>query len=274
MLLTLQFLQFLCFFGFFGLSAFLAAAVAAPAPSAKDRDVIHVVFVVFLFVVHFDENADRLPEHVDALHLAAEAIAPLNFVADFGQIAVELLISIRLVFEAAHETPADAGDLSGIEGEVLLFCHLDGNRNEVAHPGVAAQRSAADAVAAQYFGLVADADLAQFDARAENAGQVLDQVAEVHASVRCKVEKHFAVVKSILRIDELHVQPVGVDLLLADAVGFLLLDAVVLLGLGVGGGCDADHFFERQVELADLDVHGHADDRSVLDAASRLDDDV
>ena len=139
---------------------------------------------------------------------------------------------------------------------------------------MAAKRAAANAVTTQYFGLVANADLAQLDAGAEDAGQVFDQVAEIHAAVGREVEQHLAIVKSILRIDQLHLQAVRMDLLLTDAVSLLLAKAVADLDLGVLGRRDADDLLEGLRHLARVDLHGQADDRSVLDAAHSLDNDV
>ena len=187
--------------------------------------------MVFFLVVHFYEDADCLAEHIDTLHLAAEAVAALHLVADLGKGAVQFLVGVRLILETAHQTAADARDLAGIEREILLFCHLDRDRDEVAHPCVAAKRSAADAVAAQDLGLVADADLAQLDPCAENAGEVLDQVGEIHPSVRGKVEQHLTVVESVLGVDQLHIEAMSQDLLLADAVSLFLSGAVVALDL-------------------------------------------
>ena len=64
------------------------------------------------------------------------------------------------------------------------------------------------------------------------------------------------------------------DLLLTDAVSLLLTKAVADLDLGVLGRRDADDLFEGLRHLARVDLHGQADDRSVLDAAHSLDNDV
>ena len=213
-LLALELLELLRFFGFE--IVFAGGPVPASAPSAQNGQVAHMIFVIFFFIVHFYKDADCLAQHVDAFHLAAEAVISLDFVADLGKAAVEFLVGVRFVLR-----------------EVLLFCHLDGDRDEIAHPGVAAEGPAADTVAAQYLGLVADADLAQLDAGAENACEVFDQVAEVHAPVRREVKQHLAVVKCVLRVDELHLEAVGLDLLLADAVSLFLLLAVAAVGLVV-----------------------------------------
>ena len=74
-----------------------------------------MVFVIFFFVVDIDEDADGLAEHIDTLYLSAEAVVALDFVADFREGAVQLLVGLRFVLEAAHQAAADTGDLAGIE---------------------------------------------------------------------------------------------------------------------------------------------------------------
>lgn len=73
------------------------------------------------------------------------------------------------------------------------------------------------------------------DAVAEHGGQILDQLAEIHTPVG-REEKHGLVaLEAALHIDELHVQAVLGDLLLADgkrlffAAAVDLLDAQVVL---------------------------------------------
>ena len=259
---------------FLGIGRFFATAVAAPAPSAQDGHIVDVIFVVFFFVIDFHKDAHGLAEDVDALHQAAQAVVAAHFISHLGKIAVEFLVGVGLILEAAHEPAANARNLGRIQGKVLFFGHFDGNRDEIAHPGVAAKRATADAVATQYFGLVAYADLAQLDAGAEDAGQVLDQVAEIHAAVGREVEQHLAIVERVLGVDQLHVQPVRLDLLLADAIGLALLDAVEDLGLGVLGRRHADDLLEGLGHLARVDLHGQTDHGSVLDAAHGLDDDM
>ena len=75
---------------------------------------------------------------------------------------------------------------------------------------------AADAQAADHLGLVADADLPQLDAGAEHAGQVLDQLAEVHAAIGGEEKQDLAAVKATLHPHQLHLQLVLLDLLFAD----------------------------------------------------------
>src|SRR5262249_36108214 len=90
----------------------------------------------------------------------------------------------QLVGEAAHQPPACARDLAGVERELLFLGHLERDRVELLEPGGAAERTPARAAAVQALGLVAYPDLAQLDARVEFRRQVLDQVAEVHALLR------------------------------------------------------------------------------------------
>ena len=78
-LLALKFLEFLSFLAVH--RVVLAGAIAASAPSAQDGQIAHVIFVEFFLVVHFHEDADCLAEHIDALHLAAEAVISLHLVS-------------------------------------------------------------------------------------------------------------------------------------------------------------------------------------------------
>ena len=110
---------------------------------------------------------------------------------------------------------------------------------------MAAQLPAAYSDAAPDLRLIPDTDLAQLDPCAEHAGQVLYQLPEVDPSVCRKVEQYLIVVKCVLRVDELHVQPVLADLLLADTEGFFFLLPVFLLPAVVVLICEADDGLER-----------------------------
>ena len=83
-----------------------------------------------------------------------------------------------------------------------------------------AKRSAADADSAQNLRLVAHADLAQLDSGLKHACKVFYQLAEIHPSVRRKIEQNLIVVKGIFRIDQLHFQTVLADLFLTDLKRF------------------------------------------------------
>ena len=86
---------------------------------------------------------------------------------------------------------------------------------------------AADAKAADHLALVAHADLAQLDAGVEDAGQILDQLAEVHAAVGGEVEHDLGAVEGILGLHQLHFQAVAGNALLTGAVGALFVLTVL-----------------------------------------------
>ena len=271
---------FFAFFAFLFFPAVLLGILFHGRPAgaafaaAEDGQFIDMIFMQFLFVIHLDDNAGGLTEDVDALDEAVEAVRGLDFVAGMGKCLVELLIGLRLVFEAAHEPAAHARDLARVEGQVLLLGHLDGDGHEVGQPGVAAQGPAAAAVAAEDLGLVADAHLAQLDAGAEDACQVLDQLAEVHASVRREIKEYLAVVKGIFGVDELHVQVAAADPLTADPEGLTLFFAVSLLALVVLLRADAQDRLEGLRDRLCIDLHGGADYEAVFHAAGSLHDDM
>ena len=144
-----------------------------------------------------------------------------------GRRLVEVLIGFLLIFETAHETAAGAGNLGGIQAQILGFGHLDGNRLEVIQELGAAEGPSADAQTAHHAGLVPDADLPQFDAGAENGGQILYQLPEIHPAVGGEEEEDFAAVKGALRRNQLHVQLVFLNFLETDGKGLLFLFVVV-----------------------------------------------
>ena len=57
----------------------------------------------------------------------------------------------------------------------------------------------------------------------EGAGQVFDQLAEVHPAVGGEIKRHLGVVGGVFHLDQLHFQPVPVDALPADAPGLFVL---------------------------------------------------
>src|SRR5437667_10961445 len=64
----------------------------------------------------------------------------------------------QLVAQAALEAPAEAGQLGGIETQILLLGHLDRHRLERGEKRRTAQRPAARAVSPDHLGLVTHAD--------------------------------------------------------------------------------------------------------------------
>ena len=63
----------------------------------------------------------------------------------------------------------------------------------------------------------------------ENTGKILHQFTEIHTPVSREEEKCFAAVKAALHINELHVEPVLFNLLLADDKCFLFPDSVLFI---------------------------------------------
>ena len=106
----------------------------------------------------------------------------------------------------------------------------------------------------------------------ELGGQVLDQLAEVHAVVSGEVEHQFAAVQRIFCIHQLHFQAVGGDALLADGVGLLHVGAVLAHAADVHRIGHADDRLDLAREARHL--VGGAHDLAALGAAGRGNDDV
>jgi hypothetical protein len=130
---------------------------------------------------------DLLGQNVQAHH-ASPAERRLDLIADVRQRGENLGIGFVLVPQATHETAAQAGYFRRVEGQVLVFGHLDGNRLKIAKERRATEKPTAWADAAQHLRFIPYADLPQLDARAKDGGQVLDQLAKVDASFRGKVK--------------------------------------------------------------------------------------
>ena len=228
----------------------------------------------FFFIIHFHDDAGSLAQDVDALDQAVQAVRGLHLVPGMGKGLVEFLVDLGLVFEAAHEPSAHARDLARIERKVLFLGHLNGDGHKIGKPGMAAERPAAASVSAQNLGLVSDTHLAQLDARAEYTRQILDQFAEIHAAVRGEIKQHFAVVKSIFGIDQLHIQAAALDLFAADPEGFALTLAVFLLADVILFRADPDHRLEGLGDILLIHFHGGTHDKAVLQPSGCLHDHV
>ena len=149
----------------------------------------------------------------------------------FGRVFEQVFIGVLLVFQAAHEAAADAGDFGGVEGDILGLGHLDGHRLEVTQKLRTAERTSADAQATHDLRLVSDADLPQLDAGAEDGRQVFDQVTEIHPAIGGEEEQNLAAVEAVLHFHQLHFQLVLGNFVLANLEGFFLL---LLVGLHLG----------------------------------------
>ncbi len=174
------------------------------------------------------------------------------------------------MLQAAHQPAAYAGDLGGIQGQILLLCHLDGHRNKIRQMCMTTQRSAADADPSQNFRLVPHTDLPQFYAGLKHARQILHQLAEVDTTVRGEIEQHLIVVESIFRIDQFHLQTVLLNLLQTDFKGILLLLLIGRFLLLVSFRSDPQHRLQGLNHLVILHFPGIADCRAELNASGSL----
>ena len=153
---------------------------------------------------------------------------------------------ILFIFQAAHQPPAHAGNLRGVQGKALLLGHFDGDGLKIAQKSGAAQRATAQPQPAHHLCFVAHADLAQLDARAENGSQILDQHAEIHALVGCKIEQNLGIVERVLAADQLHLQLMLGDFFLADGQRFLFLGLIFKVMLRVLRRSDTNDLFKRR----------------------------
>ena len=197
---------------------------------------------------------------------------------DLRRTRLEILVGLVLVAQAAHEPAAGARDLAGIEREILLLGHLDGDGLERAAHADAAQHLAAMADAAHGAGLVANAHLAHVDVDVEPRREVAHELAEVDALLGREVEDGVVSVEHVLHVDGLDIEVALLGELAEDRLGLLALllqfrhlDEVLL-------GRDADDGAQRRAQLRGLLV-GQLE-RLVLHGAERLsaiaadDDDV
>ena len=137
---------------------------------------------------------------------------------------------------------------------------------------ISRERPPADAHAAEQLGLVAHADLPKLDPGLEDARQILHEIAEIDPAVRREIKEHLAVVKCVLRLDQLHVElPLG-DLALADPVGLPLLPVVLRCPLPVVRRRHPEDRLQRLRDPLIRKLHRSDDHLAVLDAAGGLDD--
>ena len=84
-----------------------------------------------------------------------------------GLLMAILAITVIFIFEAAHQAAANSRNLSGIQGEILLLRHTDGNRFKIPQEGGAAKGPPTAANPPHEFCLIANANLAKFDTGTE-----------------------------------------------------------------------------------------------------------
>ena len=210
-------------------------------------------------------------QHLGGNYLAA-AFRRIDHAALTRRDLLQLGVGLMLILETAHQTAAHTGNLRRIERQVLILCHIDGDRMEIIEIRAAAQLAAAAAQTADHLCLIAHADLAQLNTGAEHARKVLNQLAEVHTTVCGEVKQQLVHVKGAFRGDKVHFQTAVLDLLLADDKRLVGTLFVALERFHIGLGCHTDHALERLHDLliGHIGVALHA--VAVFHAAGRLDD--
>ena len=182
----------------------------------------------FRLVFHFD--LDPLAEQVN-FHHSTPTLRGVHKGFGLGGGAEQIFISVLLVFQAAHQSAAGAGNFGGIQAEILGFCHFDRHRLEIIQEACTAEGASADTQTAYHLCLVPDTDLPQLNAGMEGACQGLDQLSEVYPFVSGEEEENPAAVKGAFRRYQLHIQLLGGNLLHTKCKGFLFLCLIFRGGL-------------------------------------------
>src|SRR5262245_39631181 len=130
---------------------------------------------------------------------AAAAAGRVVAAAFAATAAVDLALGVRqFVTQTALQPPAQPRQFRRVEAQVLLLSHLDRDRLERMEKRGAAERPPARAVAAEHFGLVADAHLPHLDPRAQLGRQLADELAEIDTPLSREVEDDPRAVERLL----------------------------------------------------------------------------
>src|SRR3990172_9247650 len=215
------------------------------------------------------QHADGLE---DAMHSAPAAALGLARLADAREIGAELLVGGELVEQAALEPAAVAEKAVVGQGHVLGLRHLHRDRLELPEPGGAAELAAARADPVHHLGGVAGADLAHLDAGAELAGQIPDQLPEIHAVFRVEQDGHAPAVGLDVHVHHLQVEALLPGTLLAGHDRAPLALASLPPVVGLGGRRLPDHLPEQAVTLGLGERALGAPDLAHGGAGGRLDD--
>ena len=162
-----------------------------------------------------------------------------------GRFFFKLHVGGILVGQAAHQAATDAGDLCRIEGQVLLLGHFDGDQIESIHKLGATELPSATPDAANHLGLIPHADLPHLNPHLEFCSQIPDQFPEINPLFRGEVKEGFRAVQEDLRLDQLHVHALLLDLLKTEVKGLLLQLPVSLKLLQVFRGGLPGHLSGR-----------------------------
>ena len=192
----------------------------------------------------------------------------------FGRFAKQILIGVLLILQTAHQSAASAGDLCGIQAEILGLCHLDGNGMEILQKAATAEGSATDAQATYHFCLVTHTDLPQLDTGMEHRSEALDQLAEIHSFIGSKGEKDLAAIKGALRRNQLHIQLHFLDLLQTHLIGAIFLLTIFFCDLFILLSGYADHLTQGCYDLRLMNGMIATGASAVLDTAGGIDNNM
>ena len=207
----------------------------------------------YIAVIGFEGDVLLLVDKLDLDHSckgidlgdSTVAVGSLDYRINGRSFADLLLVGVVFVTQATHKTSASAGDFVGVEGEILLLCHLYRHLSKVGKEARAAQRAAASAETAQQLCFVAYSYLTQLDSCAEYRCQILYQLSEVYSACRGEVEQQLGVVKGILSLYQLHFKLMLGYLFLTYYQRLFFPLTVDLVALGVGVGSHAQDLAQR-----------------------------
>ena len=133
-----------------------------------------------------------------------------------------------------------------------------------------AEGSSTDTITTYYLGLVSDTDLSELNSCLKYCRKIFYQLSEIDSSISCKVKQNLVVIKSIFRIDKLHLKIVLFYLLKTNLEGlflFFLIGLLLLVVLGAGG---SEHSLQGLNHLAVLNIPGLTHHCSILDTTGGL----
>jgi len=188
-------------------------------PQLIHRDELRAFDVLQLRLVGHDVHRGDAVDLAFVFHAGAHLRQPLG----------QFLVIRILILQAAHQLAALAGQLVDVQSQQLVLRHVDGDDVKVGLEAAAAAFHAAHADAADHLGLVAFADLAQFNAAVQLAAQALQQLAEIHALIGQIDEQHLGAVQRILGAQKMHVEVHVLDFLRAGVKGLLGILKVILV---------------------------------------------
>ena len=75
--------------------------------SGFETELFYFIFPdLFLVLVHSHYHLHQLPQHIDAVDFSPEIVVGSHIISDSRKFAVQILIGILLIFQAAHKPAA------------------------------------------------------------------------------------------------------------------------------------------------------------------------